>query len=79
MVVDMRASESKRGMCRPGDRLVDPADLVVDRAFDIPAPPEILWPFVVQSGTRRSGGYVPAESASAAARRRSTAASTGEA
>ncbi|WP_310528263.1 SRPBCC family protein, partial [Nocardioides sp.] len=36
------------------------ADVVMDRAFDLPAPPETVWPWLVQLGKRRAGWYLPA-------------------
>ena len=43
----------------PGDDLVDPADVVMDRAFSLPAPPDTVWPWLVQLGKRRAGWYLP--------------------
>ncbi|MGI8522715.1 MAG: hypothetical protein ACR2K3_05310 [Nocardioides sp.] len=43
----------------PGDDLVPDADVVMDRAFDLPAPPEAVWPWFVQLGKRRAGWYLP--------------------
>ncbi|MDO9455572.1 hypothetical protein [Nocardioides sp.] len=43
----------------PGDDLVDPAAVVMDRAFDLPAPPAAVWPWLVQLGKRRAGWYLP--------------------
>lgn len=42
----------------PGDDMVD-ADVVMDRGFDLPAPPEQVWPWLVQLGKRRAGWYLP--------------------
>ncbi len=36
------------------------ADVVMDRGFDLPAPPEQVWPWLVQLGKRRAGWYLPA-------------------
>lgn len=44
---------------RPGDALVDPADVVMDRAFTLEPPPEVVWPWLVQLGKRRAGWYLP--------------------
>ena len=44
----------------PGDDVVAPADVVMDRAFTLDAPPEAVWPWVVQLGKRRAGWYLPA-------------------
>ncbi|WP_457207836.1 hypothetical protein [Nocardioides sp. P5_C9_2] len=43
----------------PGDDLVA-ADVVMDRGFDLPAPPDAVWPWLVQLGRRRAGWYLPA-------------------
>ena len=43
----------------PGDGLVPHADVVMDRAFDLPAAPEVVWPWFVQLGKRRAGWYLP--------------------
>jgi hypothetical protein len=36
------------------------ADIVMDRGFDLPAPPDEVWPWLVQLGKRRAGWYLPA-------------------
>jgi len=43
----------------PGDSLVPDADVVMDRAFDLPAPPERVWPWLLQLGKRRAGWDLP--------------------
>lgn len=43
----------------PGDDLVPDADVVMDRAFDLPATPEVGWPWFVQLGKQRAGWYLP--------------------
>jgi len=43
----------------PGDDIVPRAALVMDRAFDLLAPPETVWPWFVQLGKRRAGWYLP--------------------
>ena len=35
------------------------ADVVMDRAFDLPAPPEQVWPWFLQLGKKRAGWYFP--------------------
>lgn len=42
----------------PGDDLV-PADVVLDRAFTLDAPPAEVWPWLVQVGKGRAGWYFP--------------------
>ena len=43
----------------PGDALVPDADVVMDRGFDLPAPPGQVWPWIVQLGKGRAGWYLP--------------------
>jgi hypothetical protein len=43
----------------PGDDLVPRPDVVMDRAFDLPARAEDVWPWFVQLGKRRAGWYLP--------------------
>jgi hypothetical protein len=43
----------------PGDDLVPDADVVMDRAFDLAAPPEAVWPWFLQLGKKRAGWYLP--------------------
>ena len=31
----------------------------MDRAFSLPAPPEVVWPWLVQLGKGRAGWYLP--------------------
>ncbi|MDR7254476.1 hypothetical protein J2X46_003469 [Nocardioides sp. BE266] len=53
-----RATEDERRTALPGDALVA-ADVVMDRGFDLPAPPDVVWPWLVQLGKRRAGWYLP--------------------
>jgi hypothetical protein len=55
-----RPTEAERSAPMPGDDVVSPADVVMDRAFTLSAPPEAVWPWVVQLGKRRAGWYFPA-------------------
>jgi hypothetical protein len=43
----------------PGDDLVETAGAVMDRAFTVSAPPDQVWPWLVQLGKRRAGWYLP--------------------
>ena len=52
------ATPSERSAALPGDELVE-ADVVMDRGFDLSAPPEQVWPWLVQLGKRRAGWYLP--------------------
>ena len=59
MLGSVEASEPEKSASRPGDALIDPADVVMDRAFTVPAPPEAVWPWLVQLGKGRAGWYLP--------------------
>jgi hypothetical protein len=55
-----RTSGSTRAERRrplPGDELVDRPVLVTNHAITIPAPPERVWPWLVQMGWHRGGWY----------------------
>jgi hypothetical protein len=54
------ATAAERAAARPGDELVSPADVVMDRGLDLPAPPAEVWPWLVQLGKERAGWYLPA-------------------
>jgi hypothetical protein len=43
----------------PGDDLVPDAEVVMDRGFDLPAPPAAVWPWLAQLGKNRAGWYLP--------------------
>ncbi len=58
-----RAAEATTEECLralPGDDLVPGARLVIDRATTLPAPPDHVWPWLVQLGKQRGGWYLPA-------------------
>jgi hypothetical protein len=55
-----RPTPVERSAPVPGDEVVAPADVVMDRAFTLDAPPHVVWPWVVQLGRRRAGWYLPA-------------------
>ena len=55
----VRPTAAERAARLPGDELVAPADVVMDRAFSLPAPPDDVWPWLVQLGKRRAGWYLP--------------------
>ena len=59
MFSSVEASEAEKNTGRPGDALVEPADVVMDRAFTVAASPEAVWPWLVQLGKRRAGWYLP--------------------
>ncbi len=43
----------------PGDDVVPDANVVMDRAFTLPATPELVWPWFEQLGRNRAGWYLP--------------------
>ncbi len=43
----------------PGDQIVPKPDLVMDRLLHLPAPPNEVWPWLVQLGKHRAGWYMP--------------------
>ena len=51
-------SAAERAARLPGDELVH-ADVQLDRAFTLPAPPAEVWPWLVQLGKGRAGWYLP--------------------
>lgn len=59
MFASVRASDAEKKTVRPGDALVAPADVVMDRAFTVDAPIERVWPWLLQLGKRRAGWYLP--------------------
>jgi hypothetical protein len=59
MFSSVEASQAERKTARPGDALVEPADVVMDRAFTLEAPCEAVWPWLVQLGKGRAGWYFP--------------------
>ena len=42
----------------PGDDVVPDADVVMDRAMTLSAPPDRVWPWLAQLGKRRGGWYM---------------------
>jgi hypothetical protein len=54
-----RPASSERAEALPGDGVVSPADVAMDRAFTLEAPPDVVWPWVLQLGKRRAGWYLP--------------------
>jgi hypothetical protein len=55
----VRPTPVERAAPLPGDELVAPADVVMDRAFSLAAPPDAVWPWLVQLGKERAGWYLP--------------------
>jgi len=56
-MLDWGATAEEAARSLPGDELLPDADLVATRAISIAAPPEAVWPWLVQIGTRRAGAY----------------------
>ena len=54
--VQPTADEVATGL--PGDDLVS-ADVTMDRAFTLDAPPSTVWPWLAQIGRDRAGWYLP--------------------
>jgi hypothetical protein len=50
---------AERAAALPGDEFVPAPDVVMDRAFSLPAPPSAVWPWIVQLGKDRAGWYLP--------------------
>ena len=59
MFASITATAAERGASRPGDDLVDPADVVMNRALTLAAEPAAVWPWLVQLGKGRAGWYLP--------------------
>lgn len=55
----VRPTDLERSEPRPGDDIVPAADVVMDRAFDLDAGAQDVWPWLVQLGKRRAGWYLP--------------------
>jgi hypothetical protein len=55
----MRVSSAEFAAKLPGDDLISDPELVLDRATTLAAPPELIWPWLVQLGKGRAGWYMP--------------------
>jgi hypothetical protein len=51
------ATEEEQRRALPGDDLAPEADMLSTRAITIGAPPERVWPWLVQMGSGRGGAY----------------------
>lgn len=51
------STSEERRRALPGDEIVSPAELVTDHAITIDAPPEQVWPWLLQVGWGRAGWY----------------------
>ena len=59
MFAGVEPTAAERTEARAGDEVVPHPDVVMDRAFDLPAPPDVVWPWIVQLGKARAGWYLP--------------------
>ncbi len=55
----MGATPAEAARPLPGDEMVARPEVVMDRAFTVDAPPEDVWPWLVQLGKQRAGWYLP--------------------
>lgn len=53
------ATDAEVALRLPGDDLVPDATEAIDRCTTLPAPPDAVWPWLVQLGKRRAGWYFP--------------------
>lgn len=51
------STKEERSRTLPGDDIVPAPDTVTDHAITIDAPPELVWPWLVQMGWGRAGWY----------------------
>jgi len=51
------STQAERRQVLPGDELVDHPTVVTNHAITIPAPPDRVWPWLVQMGWHRGGWY----------------------
>ncbi|RZT84889.1 hypothetical protein EV383_1746 [Pseudonocardia sediminis] len=58
-LLGVRPRAAERAAALPGDDLVPDAEVVMDRAFSLPATQASVWPWIVQLGKGRSGWYLP--------------------
>jgi hypothetical protein len=56
-VLNWGASPDEVAARIPGDELLEDADVVATRAITVDAPPEAIWPWLVQMGVGRAGAY----------------------
>ncbi|MEO9138312.1 MAG: hypothetical protein ABI345_04535 [Jatrophihabitans sp.] len=59
MFHSVAATEAEIAAPMPGDDLLPEPDVVMDRAFTVPGPPDGVWPWLVQLGKSRAGWYLP--------------------
>jgi hypothetical protein len=54
------ATPAEKAAPRPGDAIVDPADVVMNRAFTVDGTVADVWPWLAQLGKRRAGWHLAA-------------------
>ena len=59
VIAAVEPTRAERDEARPGDLIVAAPDVVMDRAFTVPGPPEVVWPWLLQLGKGRAGWYLP--------------------
>jgi hypothetical protein len=58
-VLGVTPTAAERDSAVTGDDVIAAPDVVMDRAFTLPAAPHRVWPWIVQLGKRRAGWYLP--------------------
>jgi hypothetical protein len=53
------STSGERRRALPGDELISRPSLVTNHAATLPAPPELVWPWLTQVGWHRAGWYTP--------------------
>jgi hypothetical protein len=51
------ATDEEAQQLLPGDELLEAPDLISTRAITIDAPPAAIWPWLLQMGSGKGGGY----------------------
>lgn len=59
MFSSVRATAAEKAAARPGDQIVTPADVIMDRAFTVEGAPAEVWPWLAQLARAGPGGYLP--------------------
>ena len=58
MLEYVAATAEEKAETRAGDTVIAEPDVVMDRAFTVPATPAQTWPWIVQLGKQRAGWYL---------------------
>lgn len=59
MFASVEATHDERTMSMVGDDIVATPVVTMNRAFTVTAPPEVVFPWLVQLGKNRAGWYLP--------------------